>query len=301
MIEGVPRLRDGGPIKISIVTNAFNQGQYLASALSSVLTQNWPEVEYIVVDPGSTDETAEIIQKFQGEYPGRIIHISEPDNGPADGLNKAFERATGDLFGYLNADDLYLPGCFKAVVEAAERNQRAAAIYADGYKADAEGYPVRRVVSTSFSAKRFVYGGVLVLQQSTFYRADAFRAVGGFNPHNTTSWDAELLLEMAMKKMPLVHVPGYWSIFRIHGDSITGSQRLAEESRKTHARYFRTVIGRDKTALDKLAAKLVLGFTLLTEPRGLWARIGNRFGPKRMNVSTNCLEDRKRQIQAGKL
>ncbi len=117
-------MRDGGPIKISIVTNAFNQGQYLASALSSVLTQNWPEVEYIVVDPGSTDETAEIIQKFQGEYPGRIIHISEPDNGPADGLNKAFERATGDLFGYLNADDLYLPGCFKAVVGAAERNQK---------------------------------------------------------------------------------------------------------------------------------------------------------------------------------
>lgn len=286
-------------IKISIVTNAFNQGRYLASALSSVLTQEWPEVEYIVVDPGSTDETPEIIRKFQAEYPGRIIHIAERDRGPADGLNKAFARATGDLFGYLNADDWYLPGCFKGVVGAAERYPEAAAIYADGYKADAEGRIVGRLVSTSFSAKRFVYGGVLVLQQSTFYRADAFRATGGFNPHNSTSWDAELLLEMALKKMPLVHVPGYWSVFRIHGDSITGSQRHAAESRKTHARYFRVVIGREKTAIDRMAAKLALGFTLLTEPRGLLARIGNRLRPKRMHVSTNYLEDRKRQIQAG--
>jgi glycosyltransferase involved in cell wall biosynthesis len=293
-------LRDGGPIKISIVTNAFNQGRYLASALSSVLAQDWPEVEYIVVDPGSTDETAEIIQEFQREYPGRIIHIAEPDEGPADGLNKAFARATGDLFGYLNADDLYLPGCFRRVVEAAEQFPKAAAIYADGYKADAEGRIVRRLVSTSFSAKRFVYGGVLVLQQSTFYRADAFRAIGGFNPQNRTSWDAELLLEMAMKKMPLVHVPGYWSVFRIHGDSITGSQRHAEESRKTHARYFRFVTGREKTAIDKLAAKLVLGFTLLTEPRGLLVRIGNRLRRKGMNLSTNRLEDEKRQIRTGK-
>jgi glycosyltransferase involved in cell wall biosynthesis len=293
-------LRDGGPIKISIVTNAFNQGRYLASAFSSVLTQNWPDVEYIVVDPGSTDETAGIIQKFQGQYPGRIIHIAEPDKGPADGLNKAFARATGDLFGYLNADDLYLPGCFRCLAGAAERYPRAAAIYADGYKANAAGEIVERVVSTSFGAKRFVYGGVLVLQQSTFYRAEAFRAVGGFNPQNRTSWDAELLLTMAMKKMRLVHVPGYWSVFRIHEDSITGSQRLAEESRATHARYFRLVIGREKKAIDKLAAKLVLGFTLLTEPRGLLARIGNRLRRKGMNPSTNCLEDGKCKIQTGK-
>ena len=268
--------RDGGLIKISIVTNAFNQGKYLAAAMSSVLLQDWPEVEYLVVDPGSTDQTPEIIRAFQQKYPDRIVHITERDKGPADGLNKAFARATGELFGYLNADDLYLPGCFRAAVQAAEKFPGAAAIYADGYKANGEGKIAGRVVSTRFSAKRFVYGGALVLQQSTFYKAVAFRAVGGFNTQNRTSWDAELLLDMSLRSMKLVHISGYWSVFRIHADSITGSQRLAEESRLTHARYFKTVAGRERKPLDKALAKFVLGYTLLTEPRGLAARIGDR-------------------------
>ena len=269
-------MASGGPIKISIVTNAFNQGKYLATAMSSVLSQDWPDVEYLVVDPGSSDETPEIIRSFQQRYPGRIIHITERDGGPAEGLNNGFARATGDLFGYLNADDYYLPGCLRKVVEAARQNPNAAAVYADGYQADDHGRILRRIISTSFSAKRFVYGGALVLQQSTFYRASAYRSIGGFNVENRTSWDAELLLEMSLRRMQLMHVPAFWSVFRIHAESITGSQRLAEESRKTHARYFKSVVGREKTLADRLAAKAVLGYTLLTEPRGLVARVSDR-------------------------
>lgn len=233
-------------------------------------------MEYLVVDPGSTDHTPEIIRAFQQRYPKRLIHITESDSGPADGLNKAFARATGDLFGYLNADDFYLPGCFRAAVQNAQKFPEAAAIYADGFKANEAGKIVSRVVSTGFTAKRFVYGGALVLQQSTFYRADAFRAIGGFNTQNRTSWDIELLLDMALHSMQLTHVPGYWSVFRIHSQSITGSQRLAEESRLNHARYFRTVTGRERRPADRALAKFVLGYTLLTEPRGLIARIRNR-------------------------
>ena len=244
--------------------------------MESVLSQDWPDVEYLVVDPGSTDHTPEIISAFQSKYPGRIVHITERDRGPADGLNSAFKRAKGDLFGYLNADDIYLPGCLRSAVEAAFKFDDAAAVYADGFKIDGEGRVIRRVISTTFTAKRFVYGGSLVLQQSTFYRADAFRAVGGFNVENRTSWDAELLFDMSRNGMRLVHVPGFWSAFSSHSESITGSQRMAEESRKTHARYFRTVMGREKTALDKAAAKVVLGYTLLTEPRGLAVRISDR-------------------------
>lgn len=266
----------GGCIKFSIVTNALNQAEYLAAAMSSVLAQDWPEVEYLVVDPGSTDNTPEIIRSFQQRYPGRIVHITEPDLGPADGLNRAFARATGDIFGYLNADDFYLPACFRFAAEAAAKYPRAAAIYADGYKTNAEGKVMRRVVSTGFSAKRFVYGGALVLQQSTFYRAQAFRETGGFNVQNRTSWDAELLLQMSLQSMELVHVAGYWSVFRVHPESITGSQRLAAESRSTHARYFKTVMGREKTSLDRLMSRFVLGYTLLTEPRGLFVRVADR-------------------------
>jgi len=253
--------------------------------MCSVLTQDGPEVEYLVVDPGSTDDSPQILREFQQRYPGRLILIQEPDKGPADGLNKAFARATGDLFGYLNADDLYLPGCFAAAVRAANWHSGAAAIFADGYKADAEGVVTRHVVSTGFGARRFVYGGSLTLQQSTFYRREAFRAVGGFNLENTTSWDAEILLDMTLRGMQLVHVPGYWSVFRIHAESITGSQRLAEESRSTHERYFKKVMGRSRMPLDRVLAKGVRALNLLREPRATMLRLTDLFRKPRIDIS----------------
>ena len=247
--------------------------------MESVLSQDLPDVEYLVVDPGSTDDTPQIIEQLKLKYPGRFVHITEPDNGPADGLNKAFARATGDWFGYLNADDLYLPGCLRAAHQAAGRNPQAGAVFADGYLADAQGRIVDYVISLPFTPRRFVYGGSLVLQQSTFYRAESFRAVGGFNVENRTSWDAEILLDMSLRNLSLVHVPGYWSVFRIHDASITGSQRLAEQSRLTHERYFKTVMGRSKRATDRLMAKVVFGYSLLGSPRALLARIRRRIGP----------------------
>jgi glycosyltransferase involved in cell wall biosynthesis len=253
--------------------------------MSSVLSQGWPELEYLVVDPGSSDDTPAIIRRFEERYPGKIISITEPDAGPADGLNKAFARAKGDLFSYLNADDLYLPGCFHEAAAAAAAHPEAGAIYADGYKSDANGRITRHVVSTRFSPRRFVYGGCLALQQSTFYRREAFSAVGGFNLQNRTSWDAEILLDMALSGVPLVHVAGYWSVFRIHAESITGSQRLAEESQKTHARYFRRVMGRERGRLDRAMAKGVMACSLLLEPRGTALRILDRIWQPKADIS----------------
>ncbi len=88
-------------MKVSIVTISFNQAEFLERAMRSVLTQDYPDVEYIVVDPGSTDGSRALITA-QGS---RIKAILEKDNGPADGLNKGFASATGEIFGYINADD----------------------------------------------------------------------------------------------------------------------------------------------------------------------------------------------------
>ena len=98
------------PLKISIVTLSFNQRAYLQEAIDSVLSQGYLDLEYIVVDPGSTDGSRDLIKS----YGDRIAHcIFEPDRGAADGLNKGFERATGDVFGFLNADDLLFPGALR--------------------------------------------------------------------------------------------------------------------------------------------------------------------------------------------
>lgn len=267
-------------MKISIVTNAFNQGKFLAAAMQSVLTQQGVDLEYVVVDPGSTDNTAEVISTFSERYPGRITVIREKDAGPADGLNKAFSRCSGDIFGYLNADDVYLPGCLSAAAKAMTLHPQSAAVYGDGYLVDEHGKCVRRAVSFPYSSRRFVYGCSFVLQQSTFYRADVFRKLGGFNKDNWTSWDAELLMDMDLAGYTLTHVAGYWSLFRIHGSSITGSQRLAAESRKNHARYFKRLTGRDRrNSLDRLLRGYTRVWARVLAPRAAAVRMIDAVAP----------------------
>src|SRR5690606_32680838 len=126
-------------MKFSIVTNAYNQGKFLRRALESVLRGGYSNLEYIVIDPGSTDETPEILREYESRHDHRLTIISERDNGPADGLNKGFERATGDWFCYLNADDFYLPGGLVQAAAAISAYPEADCLYGDGYITDAFG------------------------------------------------------------------------------------------------------------------------------------------------------------------
>jgi len=258
-------------VKFSIVTNAYNQRRFLRRALESVLSQSGVEIEYLVVDPGSTDGTAEVLK----EYESQVQIIREKDRGPADGLNKAFARATGDVFAYLNADDAYLPGALAAAARAFAKHPGAGAIYASGYVADETGHIYRTVRSTPIGRLRYTWGAALVLQQSTFYSRNAFRQVGGFNAENQTSWDLEILLDMLARGLPVVRVPGYWSIFTIHPNSITGSQRLAAASQANHRRMFRDIRGRDMRPLDKKMQKLGGIYAKLLDPVALWQRLSD--------------------------
>lgn len=100
--------------KISIVTPSYNQGQFIEETIRSVLLQGYPNLEYIVIDGGSTDNSLEIIQKYE---PWLRYWISEPDEGQADAIHKGFQRASGDLLAWQNSDDFYQLGAFQRIAE----------------------------------------------------------------------------------------------------------------------------------------------------------------------------------------
>jgi glycosyltransferase involved in cell wall biosynthesis len=230
--------------KITVVTISYNQGQFLEDAIQSVVTQDYPQLEYIVVDAGSTDDSLTVLDR----YP-QIMTIVGPDEGPADGLNKGFEAATGDVLYYLNADDIVLPGVLRRVEEIF-RDAPPAVVYGDGLFLDQSGAFSRPAYSDPFSAKAYARGAVCVLQQATFFSREVFLSVGGFRKENRTCWDAEFIVDAHLAGFPIDHVPQLWGGFRIHSSSITGSGRLTDLYGKDRKELNAKLLGRPQGPLD---------------------------------------------------
>jgi glycosyltransferase involved in cell wall biosynthesis len=244
-------------VRFSIVTISFNQAQFLERAIHSVLAQKGVEREYIIVDPGSTDGSREIIERYRSSF-SHVVY--DKDAGPADGLNKGFALASGDWFGYLNSDDFYLPGGLQAAATAARRYPDAGAIVGNGYIVDENDKVLRKSASTHYSLTGALHGACFSLQQATFYKKSAFRAVGGFNTANGTCWDGEILVELARRNYKIERFYRDVGAFRIHPHSITGSGRLNERYERDLETIFRRVAGRNRTAIDRLLTSPVLRF-----------------------------------------
>src|SRR3972149_511511 len=116
---------------VSIITMVLNGVKYLEECIQSVLTQNYPHIEHIFVDGGSTDGTVEILTKYQTKYPNRIRFISEPDKGPGDAWNKGIRMAKGEIFGFLGSDDVSEPGAIISVVEFFKSNPDAYFVFGE--------------------------------------------------------------------------------------------------------------------------------------------------------------------------
>lgn len=236
-------------MKISIVTLSFNQYAFLREAIESVLSQGYQDLEYIVVDPGSTDGSRELIRSY-GE---RIAHtIFEPDHGAADGLNKGFARASGDVYGFLNADDLLFTGSLQLVGEFFDSNPECDILMGNGYKIDSNGQKIRHYRARDFSARRFFHGGTRWLQQSTFFRAQIFHNSPKFNPENRTCWDGELFVNLAKLGAKIGYINVDLAGFRIHEASISGSGRMNEQYTQDQRRIFRQVHRHDWRTTDEL-------------------------------------------------
>jgi glycosyltransferase involved in cell wall biosynthesis len=260
-------------MKFSVVTVSFNQRQYLEEALTSVLGQDYPALEYIVVDPGSTDGSRQLIESFGSRLAATVF---EPDQGAADGLNKGFRLATGDVFGFLNSDDALLPGAMRSVSQVFEQNPGCDIVMGNGFIVDADGRRIRRIRAAGFTVERYFYGGATWLQQSTFFRRTAFAAVGGFNVNNRSCWDGELLVDMVRAGAKVRYLDQDLALFRIHAKSITGSRRHSEMMKADADRMFSLTRGRKWTALDTMRGYLYRIERILTHPGAVESAIRAR-------------------------
>lgn len=205
------------PPLVSIITPSFNQAQFLEETIRSVLAQDYPNVEYIIVDGGSTDGSLEIIQR----YADRLAWwVSEADRGQTDALNKGFALARGEVFAWLNSDDTYQPGAIRQAVACLEAHPQAALVYGDADLIDEQSRVLGPFPARQTDLKHMLRGSVHIPQQASFFRGSLWSEVGPLDPSFYFAMDYDLWLRLARYGI-LVYTPQRWANFRLHGGAKT--------------------------------------------------------------------------------
>jgi glycosyltransferase involved in cell wall biosynthesis len=204
--------------KISVVTVSLNQAAYIEANIRSVLAQQYPGVEHIVVDGGSTDGTLDILKRHP-----HLRWISEPDSGQSNALNKGFAMATGEIVGWLNSDDTYEPGAFAAVAEKFA-DPAVKVVYGDGHEIDANGAITKAYVSRDVSFDglvRYWRWRYEFVQPAFFFRRSVFAGVAMLDEALHYAMDFDLFIRLAAK-YEFAYVPKPLANLRLHGESKTG-------------------------------------------------------------------------------
>ncbi len=215
--------------RVTVVTPSYNQGSFIRATIESVLSQDYANLEYIIMDGGSTDETAAVVR----DYASRLTFISERDRGQSHAINKGFRMASGEIVSWLNSDDLYLPGAVRIAVETLGKEPAAAAVYGEGYLIDREGNVTSRFPCTEpLNLWKFVYLSDYILQQTVYFRKAALEKVGYIDESLHYSMDWDILIRLGLR-YPLVYVSEYMGCLREYPEakSFAGGVRRAREIR----------------------------------------------------------------------
>lgn len=214
--------------RITIVTPSFNQGRFIEQTIQSVLSQDYDELEYLVMDGGSGDETLSILKRYESQ----LQWWSEKDEGQAHAINKGFRRATGEILGWINSDDFYEPGALIKIAEYFTANPGIDLVYGEGYLVSEDGARKRRFPATepTFDLRRLIFVWDYMLQQSTFFRREMLERIGYLDEslHYGLDWD---LWIRAGKACRIGYMPEYLGNLREYDSakSFAGGYRRVRE------------------------------------------------------------------------
>lgn len=221
--------------RVTVVTPSLNQGAFIEATIRSVLAQDYPAIDYIVIDGGSTDGTLEILRRYEG----RLAWSSAPDRGQADAVNRGWQRG-GAVLGWLNSDDLYLPGAVSAAVAGLQAHPHAAGVYGDCEYIDESGRPIDRHTTAPFDYATLVRTARTPIgQPAAFLRHEAVAAVGYLDAELSMVMDLDLWLRLGLIA-PMAYLPQPLARFREHAASktIARQARAAPEIMAIYRRLF---------------------------------------------------------------
>ena len=196
---------------VSIITPSYNQAAYLEQTIQSVLQQDYPHIEYILVDGGSTDGSLEIIHNYADQF---AYWVSEPDSGQAEAINKGFSHARGEIVAWLNSDDLYLPGAISQAVAALQADPQLGMVYADAITIDASGQVLTELKFADYGLLDLM-GFRIICQPAVFMRRTTLEKAGILDTTYHFLLDHHLWLRLA-QQAPIQHVNATWAAARHH-------------------------------------------------------------------------------------
>jgi len=205
--------------KISVITPSYNQGLYIEETIRSVINQNYPNLEYIIIDGGSTDNSVDIIKKYMDKI---NYWCSEPDKGQSNAINKGLMKAKGDILAYINSDDVYSDGTFFKVAKFFQENPDVGIVYGDIQLIDQFSKILKNRYEIEFDLlmAHLIGFGIIIPQPATFWRREVTEKIGFFDESNHFTMDQDYWYR-ASKYFKIKHIPEILAQFRIHQKSKT--------------------------------------------------------------------------------
>lgn len=239
------RRQQSTPLHFTIVTPSYNQGDFIGRTLDSVLSQNHPQLEYVVQDGGSTDSTSEVIRAYAAHL---SRYESAKDNGQTHAINLGFRGTSGEIMGYLNSDDLLLPGSLAYVEEYFLRHPDVDAVYGDRIIIDEHDHEVGRWVLPAHDAEA-LHLADYIPQETLFWRRRVWDKVACLDESFRFAMDWDLLLRLQDVGANIVHLPQFLGAFRVHLSQKTSTE-LESRGAEEMARLRRRSLGVDLTASE---------------------------------------------------